>query len=240
MQKSTLTRLSLAAPAILGLMLATASPSAAQAPAAAPAAAPNTWTIDSSHTQSGFAVKHMMVSTVRGSFGKTEGTITFDGKDVSSIKADVTIDATTITTNNEKRDTHLKSKDFFDVAGFPTITFKSKKAEAAGAGKFKVVGDLTIRGVTKEVTLDVEGPSQPLIAQGRARRRDRDHEGEPAGLRRQLEPLARRRRRGGQRRSGDHDRNGAGQASCRRPDRPVGRRPATTGAPRSASSVVFG
>ena len=169
MQKSTLTRLSLAAPAILGLMLATASPSAAQAPAAAPAAAPNTWTIDSSHTQSGFAVKHMMVSTVRGSFGKTEGTITFDGKDVSSIKADVTIDATTITTNNEKRDTHLKSKDFFDVAGFPTITFKSKKAEAAGAGKFKVVGDLTIRGVTKEVTLDVEGPSQPLIAQGRAR-----------------------------------------------------------------------
>jgi polyisoprenoid-binding protein YceI len=169
MQKSALTRLSLAVPAILGLMLATASPSAAQAPAAAAPASPDTWTIDGAHTQAGFAVKHMMVSTVRGSFGKTEGSITWDGKDVSSIKADVTIDATTITTNNEKRDTHLKSPDFFDVAKFPTITFKSKKAEAAGAGKFKVVGDLTMRGVTKEVTLDVEGPSQPLIAQGRAR-----------------------------------------------------------------------
>ena len=168
MQKSTLTRLSLAAPAILGLMLATASPAAAQAPAAA-AGGPNTWTIDTSHTQAGFAVKHMMVSTVRGSFGKTEGTIEYDGKNVASIKADATIDTTTITTNNEKRDTHLKSADFFDVAKFPTITFKSKRAEAAGAGKFKLIGDLTLRGVTKEVTLDVEGPSQPLIAQGRAR-----------------------------------------------------------------------
>jgi polyisoprenoid-binding protein YceI len=166
MQKSTLTRLSFAAPAILGLMLA-AAPAAAQAPAAA--SGPNTWTIDTAHTQSAFAVKHMMVSTVRGSFGKTEGTITFDGKDVSSVKADVTIDTTTITTNNEKRDTHLKSPDFFDVAKFPTITFKSKKSEAAGAGKFKVTGDLTLRGVTKEVVLDVEGPSQPLVAQGRTR-----------------------------------------------------------------------
>jgi polyisoprenoid-binding protein YceI len=169
MQKSTFTRLSHVAPAILGLMLAVSAPAAAQAPAAAPAAGPNTWTLDSAHTSAGFAVKHMMVSTVRGAFGKTEGTITFDGKDVSSIKADVTIDATTISTNNEKRDTHLKSPDFFDVAKFPTITFKSKSATAAGAGKFKLVGDLTMRGVTKEVTLDVEGPSQPLLAQGRAR-----------------------------------------------------------------------
>jgi polyisoprenoid-binding protein YceI len=168
MLKSTLTRLSLAAPAIVGLMLAVPPPAAAQAPAAA-AAAPNTWTIDTAHTQAGFAVKHMMVSTVRGSFGKTEGSITWDGKDVSSIKADATIDTTTITTNNEKRDTHLKSPDFFDVAKFPTITFKSKRAEAAGAGKFKLIGDLTMRGVTKEVTLDVEGPSQPLVAQGRTR-----------------------------------------------------------------------
>jgi polyisoprenoid-binding protein YceI len=167
-QKSTLTRLSLVAPAILGLMLAAPLPAAAQAPAAA-AAAPNTWTIDTAHSQAAFAVKHMMVSTVRGSFGKTEGTVTFDGKDVSSVKADVTIDATTITTNNEKRDTHLKSPDFFDVAKFPTITFKSKSVTAAGPGKFKLVGDLTMRGVTKEVTLDVEGPSQPLVAQGRTR-----------------------------------------------------------------------
>ena len=143
-------------------------PAAAQAPAAAAAAA-EYLDYRFRHSQAGFAVKHMMVSTVSGSFGKTEGTITFDGKDVSSIEADVTIDATTITTNNEKRDTHLKSPDFFDVAKSPTITFKSKSAEAAGAGKFKLTGDLTLRGVTKEVTLDVEGPSQPLVAQGRTR-----------------------------------------------------------------------
>jgi polyisoprenoid-binding protein YceI len=178
MLKSTLTRLSFVAPAIVGLTLtlptlagAQTPPAPAPAPAAAPKppAAPNTWTIDTAHSQAAFAVKHMMVSTVRGSFGKTEGTITYDGKDISSVKADVTIDSTTITTNNEKRDTHLKSPDFFDVAKFPAITFKSKRAEAAGAGKFKLIGDLTMRGVTKEVTLDVEGPSQPLVAQGRTR-----------------------------------------------------------------------
>jgi polyisoprenoid-binding protein YceI len=147
----------------------------AQAPAAAPAPqgpppqpqlGPNEWNIDQAHSISSFTVKHLMVSTVPGSFGKTSGKITYDGKNVSSIAADVTIDATTISTNNERRDAHLKSPDFFDVAKFPTLTFKSKKVIPGAAGTFKLLGDLTMHGVTKEVTLDVEGPT-PVVNAGR-------------------------------------------------------------------------
>jgi polyisoprenoid-binding protein YceI len=151
----------------------------AQAPAPAPAAAPapqgpppqpqlgpNEWNIDQAHSISSFTVKHLMVSTVPGSFGRTSGKITYDGKNASSIAADVTIDATTISTNNERRDTHLKSPDFFDVAKFPTLTFKSKRVVPGAAGSFKLVGDLAMRGVTKEVTLDVEGPT-PVVNAGR-------------------------------------------------------------------------
>ncbi len=128
---------------------------------AAPAAA-QTWDIDTAHSSAQFSVKHLMVSTVRGDFGKTTGTIEFDGKNVSSIKVNATIDATSINTRNEGRDKHLKSADFFDVEKFPTITFTSKSVAAAGAGKFKVTGDLTMRGVTKQVVLDVEGPSAEI------------------------------------------------------------------------------
>jgi polyisoprenoid-binding protein YceI len=163
---------------ILGFTTALALASAvayAQAPAPAPGAAPapqgpppqpqlgpNEWNIDQAHSISSFTVKHLMVSTVPGSFGRTSGKITYDGKNVSSITADVTIDATTISTNNERRDTHLKSPDFFDVANHPSLTFKSKRIDGGSAGRFKLVGDLTIRGNTKEVVLDVEGPS-PLV-----------------------------------------------------------------------------
>jgi len=117
------------------------------------------WTIDASHTNAGFAVRHMMVSTTRGAFGKVSGTVSYDGKSVASIAIDVTIDASTIDTGNADRDKHLRSADFFDVEKFPTITFKSKKTEAAGEGKFKTTGDLTIHGVTKEVVLEGEGPT---------------------------------------------------------------------------------
>jgi polyisoprenoid-binding protein YceI len=145
----------------------------APAPAAAPAAAPqgpppqpqlgpNEWNIDSAHSTAGFTVTHLMVSTVPGSFGKVSGKVTYDGKNVSSIAVDATIDATTINTNNERRDTHLKSPDFFEVAKYPTITFKSKRVVPGAAGNFKLVGDLTMHGVTKEVTLDVEGPTGPV------------------------------------------------------------------------------
>lgn len=135
---------------------------------AAPAAA-QTWKIDPSHSSATFTVKHMMVSNVPGRFGKVEGTIVYDGQNIAGVKADATIDATTITTDNEKRDAHLKSPDFFDTTSFPTITFKSKRAEAAGNGKFKLIGDLTMRGKTKEVVLDVEGPTDPVTVQNSQR-----------------------------------------------------------------------
>lgn len=136
---------------------------------AAPAAAQTTWTIDPSHSSADFSVRHMMVSNVKGTFGKMSGTVTWDGKDVSTIKAEATIDATTITTRNQKRDDHLKSPDFFDAAKYPTITFTSKRAEPAANGKFRLIGDLTLRDVTKEVTLDVEGPTPLVTSQGRTR-----------------------------------------------------------------------
>jgi len=116
----------------------------------------DTWEIDSAHSSAGFAVRHLMVTTVRGEFGKMSGKVSFDGKDFAGVKAAATIDATTINTREQKRDDHLKSPDFFDVATHPTITFTSKRAEVVGPRKFKLVGDLTMRGVTKEVTLNVE------------------------------------------------------------------------------------
>ena len=127
-----------------------------------PPLGPNQWRIDGSHSAANFSVRHMMVSTVRGQLGRITGTLEFDGKDVNSIKADINIDVNAINTQNEGRDKHLRSPDFFDVANHPNITFKSKRIEAAGAGKFKMIGDLTMRGTTKEVVLDVEGP-MPVV-----------------------------------------------------------------------------
>jgi len=123
-------------------------------------AAADVWQIDSAHSSAQFSVTHLMISTVRGEFGKTAGTIEYDGKDVASIKADVTIDAASITTRNEGRDNDLKSDHFFDVAKFPTLTFKSKKVIPGTGGAFRLVGDLTMHGVTKEVTLEVTAPSK--------------------------------------------------------------------------------
>jgi len=134
------------------------------APAAQPAAAlgPNTWQVDGAHTAAQFSVKHMMVSTVRGTLGKASGTIDYDGKSAESIKADISIDINGVNTGAEGRDKDLRSPNFFDVATYPNITFKSKKVEPAGGGKFKLIGDLTLHGVTKEVALNVEGPSAIL------------------------------------------------------------------------------
>jgi polyisoprenoid-binding protein YceI len=127
--------------------------------AVAPAAA-DVWQIDPTHSAAQFSVTHLMISTVRGEFGKMSGTVEYDGKDVASIKVDATIDAASITTHDEKRDGHLKSPDFFEVAKYPTLTFKSKKVVPGAGGGFQLVGDLTIHGVTKEVTLDVTAPSK--------------------------------------------------------------------------------
>ena len=123
--------------------------------AASPAAAA-VYDFDASHTAAQFSVTHLMVSTVRGQFSNVKGTVEVDDKDASSVKVDATIDASTVDTREPKRDAHLKSPDFFDVAKFPTITFKSKKSQKVGADAYKVTGDLTMHGVTKEVVLDVK------------------------------------------------------------------------------------
>lgn len=133
-------------------------------PASAQSQGPDVWTIDPNHSSAGFSVRHMMVSTVRGTLGLVKGTIAYDGRSVESIKADVTIDVGGVNTGNESRDRDLRSADgLFDVSKYPTATFKSTRAiPGASAGTFKLVGDLTLHGVTKEVTLDVDGPSPPL------------------------------------------------------------------------------
>lgn len=125
-------------------------------------AATTTWQIDPAHTAAQFAVKHMMISTVRGEFKNVTGTLIWDDQDLTKSKVNVTIDTKTVNTGEEARDKDLKSDKFFDVANFPTMTFVSKKVETNGTGKLKVTGDLTIRGVTKEVVLDVEGPTAPI------------------------------------------------------------------------------
>src|SRR5260370_16974124 len=122
----------------------------------------DTWQIDPAHTNVEFSVRHMMISNVKGQFQKTSGTITTSGTDPASAKIDATIDATSINTRVDKRDAHLKSPAFLDVDKFPTITFKSTKVEAAGPGKWKVTGDLTLNALTKPVALDVETSGAPF------------------------------------------------------------------------------
>jgi polyisoprenoid-binding protein YceI len=120
------------------------------------------WRIDPQHSSAQFAVKHLMISTVRGDFHGVTGTVNWDDRDITKSTVDVTIDAATVETRESKRNAHLKSPDFFDVAKYPAITFKSKKVEQAAPGKIKITGDLTIHGVTKEVVLDVDGPTPPI------------------------------------------------------------------------------
>ena len=134
--------------------------------AVAAAAQTTTWKIDPNHSASQFSVKHLGISTVRGVFQKTTGTVTYDVADPSKAQIDVTIDAASVDTRVAMRDNDLRSPNFLDVAKYPTITFKSTRVEPAGAGKMKVTGDLTIHGVTKPVVLDVEGPSAPVNAMG--------------------------------------------------------------------------
>jgi polyisoprenoid-binding protein YceI len=124
--------------------------------AAAPAAAlAGDWNVDATHSTAGFAVKHLVISQVRGEFSKFTGKVALDEKDVTRSTVDATIDVDSITTKVADRDAHLKSADFFDAAKYPTITFKSTKVAQAGKDRLKVTGDLTLHGVTKPVTLDV-------------------------------------------------------------------------------------
>jgi len=122
----------------------------------------STWEIDPAHTSAQFAVRHLMVSTVRGDFRKVTGTVNLDEQDVTKSMVEANIDVASINTGIEKRDNDLKSPNFFDVAQYPTMTFKSKKIQKEGEGKYKITGDLTLHGVTKEVTLDFEGNLTPV------------------------------------------------------------------------------
>jgi len=121
-----------------------------------------TWEIDPSHSTVGFKIRHMMISTVHGRFRTFSATAVGDPASPEAATIEATIDVASLDTDNEKRDSHLKSADFFDVEKFPKMTFKSKKIQKAGDGRYKVIGDLTLHGVTKEVVLDVEGPTAPV------------------------------------------------------------------------------
>ena len=129
---------------------------------AAPAWGQTLWEIDPAHTSVQFGVRHMMVSSVRGEFRKLAGTVRADDQDPTRSVIEVTIDAASIDTRDPKRDEHLRSPDFLDVARFPAVTFRSKRIEKAGEGRHKVAGDITLHGVTREVVLDVEGPTAPV------------------------------------------------------------------------------
>ena len=118
------------------------------------------WNIDGSHSTAEFSVRHLMITNVKGRFGTLSGTVAYDPEKPEASQIDVTIDATSIDTRDEKRDTHLRSADFFDTEKFPSITFKSTSVKKTDDG-FAATGDLTIHGVTKQVTLEVEGPSEP-------------------------------------------------------------------------------
>ncbi len=118
-----------------------------------------TYTIDPAHSSAQFTVRHMMVTNVRGGFKKVTGTIVYDPASGVESSVEAAIDATTISTNDDQRDAHLRSADFLNVEQYPTITFKSKKVEPEGDDESNVTGDLTIHGITKEVVLHVEGPT---------------------------------------------------------------------------------
>lgn len=121
-----------------------------------------TYQLDPVHSSVGFSVKHMMIAKVHGTFEKLSGKLVFDRNDITKASAEATIEAASINTREPQRDTHLRSPDFFDVEKFPLVTFKSTAVTGTSDGDLKVTGDLTIRGITKQVTLDVDGPTDEL------------------------------------------------------------------------------
>jgi len=117
----------------------------------------STWTIDPAHSDIGFKIRHMMISNVVGNFEQYTGTVEINEQELSKSTINVTIDTKSINTGITKRDDHLRSADFFDVAQYPTMTFVSRKAEVVGTDQFRITGDLTLHGVTKTVVLAVDG-----------------------------------------------------------------------------------
>src|SRR5690349_14203617 len=134
----------------------------ALAMAASAAAQAGSWQIDPNHSAAQFSVRHLGISTVRGAFTKVSGTAKYDPSDPSKTTLEATIDTNSVDTRVEARDKDLRSPHFLEVEKYPTITFHSKQAKAGASGKLQITGDLTIHGVTKEVVLDVDGPSAPV------------------------------------------------------------------------------
>ena len=122
----------------------------------------DTWKVDANHTAAQFSVRHMGISTVRGAFSKITGTVDYDPGDVSKSMIDVSIDPASVDTHVTMRDNDLRGDHWFDVAKYPTMTFKSTKIESAGSGKLKATGDLTLHGVTKQVVMDIDGLTEPV------------------------------------------------------------------------------
>jgi len=121
----------------------------------------STWTVDPVHSNLGFKVRHMMVSNVLGSFNKFDAKADYNEDDIAKSKVEVTVDVGSISTGNEKRDSDLKSASYFDAMKYPTMTFVSKRITKTSTG-IDIVGDLTIHGITKEITLAVDGPTAPV------------------------------------------------------------------------------
>jgi polyisoprenoid-binding protein YceI len=136
---------------VLVAILATAGPAFGQS-----------WQIDTAHSRAQFTVRHLMISNIRGDFGAVTGTVEYDGKDITKAKVNATVDVRSITTRVEKRDEHLKSDDFLDVANHPTMTFVSTSITPAAGGKYNMAGNLTIRGTTKLVTFELTPPAGPI------------------------------------------------------------------------------
>lgn len=126
------------------------------------AAAVSTWNIDSDHSAAHFRIEHMVIAEVQGSFHKLSGSAQVNGDDLADSSIEVTIAVDSIDTGVEKRDAHLKSADFFEVAKYPTMTFVSKEGKKGWGNKYRVKGDLTLHGVTKEVELLIANPSEPV------------------------------------------------------------------------------
>ena len=131
------------------------------ATASTPSASLITWKIDSAHTAAEFKVKHMMIANVKGTIKGITGDLTEHTSDATLSSIEATLDVSTLNTGEPDRDTHLKSADFFDVEKFPTLHFKSKSISIVRDGELAVEGDLTIRGVSRKVRFDVEGPTPP-------------------------------------------------------------------------------
>jgi polyisoprenoid-binding protein YceI len=127
------------------------------------------WEIDNAHSMVEFAVKHMMITTVKGRFIKFSGTVELDEANPSAAEISGSIDVASIDTGQEPRDAHLRSPDFFDAARYPTITFSGKRVESLGGDRYRLIGDLTIHGVTREVPLEVTVEGQIKDMQGRRR-----------------------------------------------------------------------